>query len=104
MLSYATIPIAFALLCLIPQIGIYGNEMFKSNGDIISAGRFANIFVFGSFLVEFILIIWALVLYIVAISEVQKLSIWKAMLNAILPVFVIIVLIIVIASLFDFFT
>jgi phosphotransferase system glucose/maltose/N-acetylglucosamine-specific IIC component len=47
-LSYAMIPSNIALLLLIPQIGIYGVEIFKEDGDLTSAGPIANILVFGS--------------------------------------------------------
>jgi hypothetical protein len=74
-ISYAMTPAIVALFFLIPQITIYGNEMFKSDGDIISAGVAANVFVYGSMILEFILGVWTMVFCIVGVSEVQKLSI-----------------------------
>jgi len=88
-LSYAMIPSILALLFLIPQIGIYGIEMFKEYGDISSAGVFSNIFVYGSLILEFILGIWMLVLCVIALSEAQKISIGMAILNIVLPALVI---------------
>lgn len=99
-LSYAMIPSIIALIFLIPQIGIYGVEMFKEDGDITSAGWLSNIFVYGSMILEFILGIWTIVFCIVGVSEVQKLSIGKSILNLLLPVIVIIVPILLLVLLF----
>ncbi|MCM4162404.1 MULTISPECIES: Yip1 family protein [unclassified Arenibacter] len=87
-ISYAMTPAIIALIFLIPQIGIYGNEMFKSDGDISSAGIVANIFVYSSMILEFILGIWTIVFCVVGVSEVQKLSIGKSIVNLILPLLV----------------
>ena len=99
-LSYAMTPAIIALLLLIPQIGIYGNEVFKADGDITSAGLISNIFVYGSMILEFILGIWTIVFCVIAVSEVQKLSIGKSILNLLLPVLVFAVPIIIIVLIF----
>jgi hypothetical protein len=88
-LSYALIPSIISLLLLIPQIAIYGNEIFKSDGDISSGGIVSNIIVYGSMILEFTLGIWSLVLCVIGISEVQKLSIGKSIFNLLLPAIVI---------------
>ena len=100
-ISYALTPSIIALIFLIPQIGIYGNEMFKSDGDIVSAGLVANIFVYGSLILEFILGIWTIVFCVVGVSEVQKLSIGKAILNLLLPLLVFAIPIIIIVLIFQ---
>lgn len=96
-LSYALIPSIISLLLLIPQIIIYGNEIFKSDGDITSGGIVSNIIFYGSLILEFALSLWSLVLAVIGISEVQKLSIGKSILNLILPAIVIITPIVLIA-------
>jgi len=101
-ISYALTPAIIALIFLIPQIGIYGNEMFKSNGDIVSAGLVGNIFVYGSLFLEFILGIWTIVFCVVGISEVQKLTIGKAILNLLLPLLVFAIPIIMIVIIFQY--
>ena len=95
-LSFALIPSIVSILLLIPQIIIYGNEMFKSDGDIISGGIVSNIIVYSSMFLEFGLGIWTFVLCVIGISEVQKLSIGKSILNLILPVIVIMLPILII--------
>jgi hypothetical protein len=90
-ISYAMLPSAIALVFLIPQIIVYGNEVFKSEGNITSAGLLPNILVYGSMLFEFILGIWTIVFCVIGISEVQKLGIGKSILNLFLPVIVVVV-------------
>jgi len=102
-MSYAMLPSIIALLFLIPQIGIYGVEMFKADGDITSAGFISNILVYGSLILEFILGIWTIVFCVIALSEVQKLSIGKSILNLLLPVLVFVVPIILIVMIFQAF-
>jgi hypothetical protein len=91
MMAFALIPSVVALIFLVPQIGIYGIEMFKSDGDITSAGLIPNILVYSSLFLEFVFSIWTIVLCVIGISEVQQLSIGKSILNALLPILVIIV-------------
>jgi len=101
--SYAMIPSIIALLFLIPQIGIYGVEIFKEDGDITSASWISNILVYGSMFLEVVLGIWTLIFCVVGISEVQKLSIGKSILNLLLPILVILVPILIIVLLFNAF-
>lgn len=103
-ISYAMIPSIIALVFLIPQIAIYGVEIFKEDGDITSSGLISNIFVYGSVFLEVILGIYTLIFCVIGISEVQKLSIGKAILNMILPVIVILIPIIIIVLLFQNFS
>ena len=84
-ISYAMIPSVVALIFLIPQIAVYGNEMFKADGDIVNAGLISNIFVYLSLLLEITFGIWTLVLCVIGISVVQKFSIGKSILNMLMP-------------------
>jgi hypothetical protein len=79
-LSHALLPSIISIVFLIPQIAVYGNEIFKS-----------NIMVYSCMAVDVVLGVWTMILCVLAISEVQKLSIGKSILNLLLPLFVIIV-------------
>jgi hypothetical protein len=98
-LSYAMLPSIIALIFLIPQIVVYGNGIFKSDGDITSAGLLSNFFVFGSMFLELILGACTIVFCVIGISEIQKLTIGKSILNLVLPAIVIMVPIIIIVLL-----
>lgn len=102
-LAYATIPSVLALLLLIPQIGIYGNELFKSEGDIMSGGIVANAIFYGTAILEVILGIYSIVLSVIGVSEVQQFGIGKAILNLLLPILVIVVPLVAIAFIFIMF-
>lgn len=90
-IAYAMIPSIIALIFLIPQIGIYGNEIFKAEGDVTSEGVASNIIFYGSIIFELILGICTIIFCIIGVSEVQKFGIGKTILNLLLPVFVIVV-------------
>lgn len=90
-IAYALTPTVVGLLLLIPQIAIYGIELFKSDGDIYSGGIVSNLIFYGSILAEFILGLWTIVLVVIGVSVVQEFGIGKAILNVILPVLVIFV-------------
>ncbi|MBK8367927.1 MAG: YIP1 family protein [Bacteroidetes bacterium] len=90
-LTYGMLPSVIGTFLLIPQIAVYGNELFKSEGDITSAGLIPNLVVYSCMFLEFALAIWTIILCVIGISEVQKLSIGKSIINALLPVIVILV-------------
>jgi hypothetical protein len=99
MFAYAMVPSIIALIFLVPQIAIYGNEVFKSDGDIVSADVLSNILVYASMLFEVILGVFSLIFCVIGTSEVQKISIIKAIANLLLPAIIIIVPILVIVLL-----
>ena len=84
-MAYAMLPSIVALIFLVPQIGVYGNEMFKADGDIVNAGLISNIFVYLSLFLELAFAIWAIILIVIGVSVVQKFSIGKAILNMLIP-------------------
>lgn len=84
-MAYGMFPMVLILVLLIPQMAIYGNEIFKSEGNIYSAGTAANVLVYTSMGLEMVLGVYTLVLCTIGISEVQKLSIGKTILNILLP-------------------
>lgn len=90
-LSYAMIPTILSLLLLIPRIAVFGNAFFQNDTDIFGSGITAIIIFVFTLLIEIILGIWSLVLLVIGISEVQKLSIGKSILNLVMPAFIIIV-------------
>lgn len=101
-ISYAMIPSIIGLFFLIPQIAIYGNEIFKADGDITSGNLITNIIFYGSLFLEFFLSIWTIVLCVIGISEVQKLGIGKSLINIILSVLTILVPLLILGGLIGF--
>jgi hypothetical protein len=100
-LAYALFPSILGLVILIPQILIYGNEIFKSQTDI-DATDLINFSVFYALIfIEVMLSIWSFILIIIGISEVQKLSIGKSILIVLLPAVLIISFGLILFLLFD---
>ncbi len=99
-LAYSLVPSILSMFLLIPQIMIYGNGIFQSDGDVVSAGIIGNILFYGSLILELTLGIWSFLLCVIGISEVQKLSIGKSILNLLLPAILFIVIILIFVILF----
>ncbi|UOX33721.1 YIP1 family protein [Flavobacterium sediminilitoris] len=90
-LAYASIPSIIGTLIVFLQIGIYGAEIFKSDGEVLSDNIILNIVFYLSLFLEFGFGLWTLFLYVIGISKAQQFSIWKAILNLFLSLFVIII-------------
>jgi hypothetical protein len=99
MMSLAFIPSLLLILPFIVRIALYGNEVFQSNIDIFAKGApTISAYAFFTF-VEIAIGVWTLGILIIGISEVQKLSIWKSILNMILPIIIVMVAFLPIAAL-----
>lgn len=83
--AYAMIPSIFTLLLLFIQIALWGEGVFMSEGPFASEDWASIVLSFVFLLLELILIVWTIVFYVVGISEVQKFSLWKSVLNMLLP-------------------
>ena len=84
-ISYAMIPSIVAMVLLIPQICIFGADLFKANSDLEGASALSLILLLITGVLQIILAIWTFVLWIIGISEVQKFSIGKSILNMLVP-------------------
>jgi hypothetical protein len=100
-LAYALFPSILGLVMLIPQILIYGNEIFKSESDIETTDLINFSFFYGLIFIELVLSVWSFILIIIGISEVQKLSIGKSILIVLLPAMLIITFALILFLLFD---
>lgn len=96
-LAYAMIPSAISLIFLVPQIAVYGIDLFVKDGDLVNAGVVGNIVFWGAILLEIILGIFTIIFSVIGLSEVQKISVWKAILNLVLPLLIILGPIVIIA-------
>lgn len=100
-LAYALFPSILGLVILIPQILIYGNEIFKSETGI-DVTDLINFSVFYALIfIEVALSVWSFILLIIGISEVQKLSIGKSIIIILLPAVLIISFALILFLIFD---
>lgn len=98
-IAWSSVPTIVSYLLWIPLIGVAGIEMFTSYTPNINSNPLLALFIFGVVIVQFVLAIWALILYIICISEVHQISGWKAIgtvisggLVLVVPIFIIVVL------------
>lgn len=102
-LAYSLLPSVFSLFFLFLRILVYGNAIFQSDYEYYNASSFDNIFYYVFLIIDISLTIWSFILFIIAISVVQKFSIGKAILNVIIPAILVVLSAIVIFILVDLF-
>jgi hypothetical protein len=102
MIAYAMIPSVVSLIFLIPQIAVYGGNLFKDI-DYTFESTLANIIFWISVFCEVGLSIVTLVFTVIGLSVVQKFSIGKAIVNLLLPIAVILLPILLIVLIFSMF-
>ncbi len=98
--AYALIPIGISLFIWALQISVYGIELFKSDGQLLNDSLFNNIFYYVCAVIEIVLVIYAIVFLVIGISEVQKFSIGRAILNLLLPSFLFVGILLLVYLLF----
>ena len=83
-LAWANVPLVWSLLLWIPALLLFGAELFATATPIIDASTMLSglymVFSFGIGIVS----IWAFVVFLHALGEVQGFSAWKALGNSIL--------------------
>lgn len=96
-LSYAMIPSIITLTFLIPEIGLYGAQIFKKDGVLISESWISNSTIYALIILKIVLTIWSLILCVIGVSEVQNFPVGKSVLNLLMPIFIILIPIVIIA-------
>jgi hypothetical protein len=101
--AHAMTPSIVALVLLVPQIILFGNGIFQSDIDLYGNGLVPTIFLYAIWFLEITLGLYTIVIFVIGISEVQKLSIGKSILNLVLPGLVILGPIIIIVFIVNLF-
>ena len=90
-LAWANVPLVWSLLLWIPALLLFGAELFATATPILDASTMLSglymVFSFGIGIVS----IWAFVVFLHALGEVQGFSAWTALLNMLLAFLVILV-------------
>tara|TARA_Y100000782_G_C10048635_1_gene208521 strand:+ start:33 stop:590 length:558 start_codon:yes stop_codon:yes gene_type:complete len=100
-LAYGMLPAITALVFLILQIAIYGEAVFQEDLDLTKGSSFDKVIYYTSVFCEIVLSIWSFVLILIGISEVQNVGLFKAFLNLILPIFIVLLPILLISVLYS---
>ncbi|MBS7230859.1 YIP1 family protein [Flavobacterium psychroterrae] len=88
-IAYSSLPVITSLFFLSLQILIYGNAIFQSSFFDLYYGLFHTIIYWFFYFADLVLIIWTVVLLVIGTSVAQKISTGKAILNLLLPAFLI---------------
>lgn len=90
-IAWSSVPIIFTLPLWIPELLLFGEEMFTKATPKLNANPLLGIVLLGFVAVEVIVGIWAFVVFMKGLGEVQKFSAWKALGSVILGTLVIFV-------------
>jgi hypothetical protein len=96
-IAWAYVPIIWTLVLWIPQLLLFGQELFTEETPIMDESLILTGIFWGISLIELIVAIWTIVIFLKCIGEVQGFSAWKALGNVCLAGLVIIVPIFIIA-------
>jgi len=96
-IAWSSVPMLWALVLWIPELALFGQELFTAETPVIDADTTLNsaFLAFGA--VEVTIGMWTLIVYLKCLGQVQGFSAWKALGNGILAGLVIIVPILIIA-------
>lgn len=91
--SWSNITNLVRIVTLLILMGVFGREMFFVSFPemIFTKPQFYLVIVMT--IIQFAAAIWSLVLYFISVSEVQRFSVWKAVLNTIFAFVILIILI-----------
>lgn len=101
-IAWALIPSIFTLLLLLPELLIFGDDLFRSERTNTSTFHDVIWIVFG--LLEAVLGTWTIVILVKGVSLVQNFAAGKAIVNILLPGLLIVGPIILLAVLFGAFS
>ena len=89
--AWSNVPEIWAMLLWVPGLALFGQELFTSKTPLIDADPARLAAFLGFAAVELVLTVWALVVFLKSLGQVQGFSAWKALGNALLAALVVIV-------------
>lgn len=101
-LAWSSVPTIWALVLWIPEIVLFGDEMFTKMTPIIDANPNLSFVLVGFGVIEIIIAIWTTIIFLKCLGEVHGFSAWRALVAFILPSLIFIIPIICIALLLLF--
>lgn len=84
--TWSLVPLVWSLfLLLIPQIIMFGRELFSSQAPPIDTNNAVRFLIRNGFeLSEFVVILWSVAIFLKCVGEAHHFSVWKALLNTVL--------------------
>ena len=90
-IAWSNVPLIWALILWVPKLALFGQDLFTSEMSNFATNQSLRLLFFVFIIIEVIIGIWAFIIQLKCIGEVQKFSAWKALGNVILSGLVIIV-------------
>jgi len=92
-IAWSSVPTVWALLLWLPGLAIFGQEIFTTETPIINAST-TRLYLFGGFgLFGAIIGLWAFVVFLMCLGQVQGFSTWKALGNLLISVGVLLIIV-----------
>lgn len=83
-IAWANIPVIFIGVLWFAEIPLFGHELFTTHTPRLDSSLPLALSLIAFSLIEVVIGIWAIVLYLRALGQVQGFSVWKALLNSLL--------------------
>ncbi|MGO8989197.1 MAG: YIP1 family protein [bacterium] len=96
-IAWSSVPTIWALILWIPQLVLFGQELFTTETPRIHASPSLGFISLGFVAIQLIIAIWAIVVFLKCLGQVQGFSAWRALGNTTLGALVIVVPIAIIA-------
>ena len=96
-IAWSSVPIIWSLLLWIPEVALFGNELFTTATPRLDGSVGLTVLLLSFFVVEAVIAVWAFVVFLKCLGQVQGFSAWKALGNTLLVVPVILLPILLIA-------
>lgn len=90
-MAWSGVPMVCSLALWIPQLALFGEELFTTETPRLDENPSLLVSLVGFGLIELTLAIWAIVLFLKALGQVQGFSAWKALGNVLLALAVIVI-------------
>jgi Yip1 domain len=87
--AWSSVPYIWALLLWIPAVLLFGNELFTIETPVMDANLTLLMMYLGVGVLQLAIAIWAIIVFLKCLGQVQGFSAWKALGNTVLAVLVI---------------
>lgn len=95
--AWSNVPVVWTLILWIPQLALFGQELFTSATPRLDANPLLGLTLLAFALTELTLGLWAIVIFLKCLAQVQGFSAWSALGNVLLAAMVVVVPLVIIA-------
>jgi hypothetical protein len=96
-LAWSRVPLVWRSLLWIPELALFRQELFTAETPNIDANPMSALLLMGLGVMEMAIGVWAFIVLLKCLGQVQGFSAWKALANVLLPTLLLLVLIALVA-------